>query len=190
MTNKITLKDIENNIDDIEIVKHITKSGKILRWAVLTTDNGYAVVGRPSATVDQANDIVEIGERLAIENSKREMWHLMGYELASKLKEVEACKLSSNLTDYGYIVKTKQKQGIGGQEANSNSEVKLEIRTKRGKILGVSYLLYKELIAHKVEDYFGWFCNNFEYEYMDEIGNMNFYDDDGYLVAQFIRDDS
>lgn len=85
MKDKITLEDIENNIKDIEIVKHTTKSGKILRWAVITTKSGFAVVGRPSATINSANDNVEIGEKVAIDNSKSEMWHLMGYHLSVEL---------------------------------------------------------------------------------------------------------
>ena len=80
---RITPADIESNIIDVEIVKHISKSGKVLRWAVLTTRNGFAVAGKPSCAVSSANDNAEIGERVAIENSKEELWPLMGYELAS-----------------------------------------------------------------------------------------------------------
>lgn len=82
---RITPTDIEANIKTIEIVKHITPFGKVLRWAVLTTQSGYAVAGKPSASVSPENDNQEIGERLAIDNARDEMWPLMGYELQGKL---------------------------------------------------------------------------------------------------------
>lgn len=82
---RVTPSDIESNIADVEIVKHISKSGQVLRWAVITTQNGYAVVGNPSCSVSSANDNAEIGEKIAIENSRSELWPLMGYELRSKL---------------------------------------------------------------------------------------------------------
>lgn len=82
---RITPADLDDNITDTEIVKHVTKSGKVLRWAVLTTHNGYAVVGKPSASVSAENDNAEIGEKVAIDNARGELWPLMGYELQSKL---------------------------------------------------------------------------------------------------------
>ena len=82
---RITPADLDNNIVDTEIIKHVTKSGKVLRWAVLTTRNGYAVVGKPSASVSAENDNAEIGEKVAIDNARGELWPLMGYELQSKL---------------------------------------------------------------------------------------------------------
>ena len=82
---RITPADLDDNIADTEIVKHVTKSGKVLRWAVLTTRNGYAVVGKPSASVSPENDNAEIGEKVAIDNARGELWPLMGYELQSKL---------------------------------------------------------------------------------------------------------
>lgn len=84
MKEKISIHDINANIKDIEIVKHVTKAGKILRWAVITTESGYAVTGRPSATINQANDNVEVGEDVAINNAMGEMWPLMGYHLSVK----------------------------------------------------------------------------------------------------------
>jgi hypothetical protein len=84
---RVTPADLDANIVHTEIVKHITHSGQILRWAILTTRNGFAVTGRPSASVSPLNDNAEIGDALAIENAKNELWPLMGYELKSKLGE-------------------------------------------------------------------------------------------------------
>jgi hypothetical protein len=82
---RITPADVDANIVDIEIVKHVSKSGQVLRWAVLTTRNGFAVTGRPSASVSPLNDDPAIGESVAVENAKHELWPLMGYELRSQL---------------------------------------------------------------------------------------------------------
>ena len=82
---RVTPQDLIANIAHTEIVKHISPSGQVLRWAVLTTRNGYAVTGRPSASVSSANDSAKIGEKVAIDNARQELWTLMGYELRSKL---------------------------------------------------------------------------------------------------------
>lgn len=84
---RITPADIDENIVDTEIIKHVSKTGQVLRWAILTTRNGFAVVGKPSCSVSSANDNAEIGEEVAIGNSKDELWPLMGYELKTKLQQ-------------------------------------------------------------------------------------------------------
>ena len=43
------------------------------------------MVGRPSVAVSRENDDQEIGEKVAIANSRNELWPLMGYELHSKI---------------------------------------------------------------------------------------------------------
>ena len=82
---RITPDDIEANIVTVEFVKHTSNSGQVLRWAVITTRNGFAVVGKPSCAVSKENDNAEIGNAVALANSKDEMWPLMGYELRSRL---------------------------------------------------------------------------------------------------------
>lgn len=84
---RITPDDVKANIKDVEYVKHVSKGGQILRWAVITTTNGYAVVGNPSVAVSPANDNEGIGQKVALDNSKNELWPLMGYELKSKLSQ-------------------------------------------------------------------------------------------------------
>lgn len=82
---RVTLADLEANIVHTDIVKHMAPSGQVLRWAVLTTRSGYAVTGRPSVSVSPENDNAELGEKIAIDNARGELWPLMGYELRSKL---------------------------------------------------------------------------------------------------------
>lgn len=82
---RITPDDFAANIVDTEIVKHVSPSGQILRWAVLTTRSGFAVTGRPSAAVSAENDDPEIGVATAIDNARAELWPLMGYELKCRL---------------------------------------------------------------------------------------------------------
>lgn len=82
---RVTPDDLDANIVSTEIVKHIAPSGQVLRWAVLTTKNGFAVSGRPSASASSENDNAKVGEARAIDNAKQELWSLMGYELRSRL---------------------------------------------------------------------------------------------------------
>jgi hypothetical protein len=82
---RLTPDMVSTNIADIEILKHVTKSGQVLRWAILTTLSGYAVVGRPSASISPENDDQEAGEQVARENSRNELWPLMGFALKERL---------------------------------------------------------------------------------------------------------
>lgn len=82
---RVTPADLNANIVHTEIVKHISHSGQVLRWAVLTTRSGFAVTGRPSASVSAENDDAEIGEKVAIDNARQELWPLMGYALRERL---------------------------------------------------------------------------------------------------------
>lgn len=84
---RLSPKDIDANIKHVEYVKHISHGGQVLRWAVITTLNGFAVTGRPSASVSPENDRQDIGESVALENAKSELWPLMGYALKQKLSE-------------------------------------------------------------------------------------------------------
>ena len=85
---RVTPADITENIIHTEYVKHVSQGGQVLRWAVITTKNGYAVVGAPSVAVSPANDNEEIGQEIAFDNSKKALWPLMGYALKEKLSQV------------------------------------------------------------------------------------------------------
>lgn len=87
---RVTPDDLAANIIDTEIVKHVSHSGQILRWAVLTTRSGFAVTGRPSAAVSAENDDPEIGVATAIANARDELWPLMGYALKQQLHDQAA----------------------------------------------------------------------------------------------------
>lgn len=78
---RVTPADIDANIRDVEILTHITAAGQILRWAILTTQSGYAVVGKPSCAVSAENDDAVLGQDIALANSRNELWPLMGYAL-------------------------------------------------------------------------------------------------------------
>ena len=82
---RVTLEDFEANIKHIEIAKHVSFNGQILRWAVITTQNGFAVTGDPSCAASAENDNTEIGHKIAIDNAKHKLWALMGYALKEKL---------------------------------------------------------------------------------------------------------
>ena len=82
---RVALADLEANIVDTEILKHVSKTGQVLRFAILTTRNGFAVVGKPSVAVSAENDNAEIGQNIASDNAKDELWPLMGYALKERL---------------------------------------------------------------------------------------------------------
>lgn len=82
---RVTLDQLNANIVSVEIVKHVAPSGQVLRWAVLTTRSGYAVTGRPSVSVSPENDNAELGEQIARDNARNELWPLMGYALKDRL---------------------------------------------------------------------------------------------------------
>lgn len=87
---RVTLEELQANIVDTEIVKHVSKSGQVLRWAILTTRNGFAVTVRPSVSVSPENDKEEIGRSVAIDNATNELWPLMGYALKEKQSAIPA----------------------------------------------------------------------------------------------------
>lgn len=87
---RVSKDDLEANIVHVEYVTHVSHGGQVLRWAVITTQSGYAVVGNPSVSVSPENDRKEIGKAVALENSKNAMWPLMGYALKEQLSKGQA----------------------------------------------------------------------------------------------------
>ena len=77
--------DLDANIKHVEYVTHVASSGQVLRWCVITTQNGFAVTGKPSASVSKENDNEEIGKSVAYDNARSELWPLMGYALKESL---------------------------------------------------------------------------------------------------------
>lgn len=97
---RVTLLELNDNIADVEIVKHVSKSGQVLRWAVLTTLCGFSATGKPSVSVSPENDNAEIGEAVAIGNARDELWPLMGYHLKMQLHQniggVQTCAVHTH----------------------------------------------------------------------------------------------
>ena len=81
----VSLRDLNENIEDIEICKFVTRKGKVLRWAVINTPSGFGVTGKPSVALCAENDRPEFGIKTAIQNAKEELWGFMGYELSCRL---------------------------------------------------------------------------------------------------------
>lgn len=86
---RVTLGRIDAKVKDVEFVRHVTRSGSILRWAVLEMENGFTIAGKPSASVSAENDNAEIGERIATENAMNEVWAFEGYLLKEELYNLE-----------------------------------------------------------------------------------------------------
>lgn len=82
---RVTPEDLKENIVDVEYVKCVSKGGKVLRWCVITTKNGFAVTGDPSVSVSPENDRPLVGEKVAYDNAVHKLWSLMGYALQERL---------------------------------------------------------------------------------------------------------
>lgn len=76
---------LDAEIKSVEYVKHITHSGQVLRWCVINTHCGFSITGSHSASVSPENDNQAIGEEVAYQNTRREMWPLLGYALKDRL---------------------------------------------------------------------------------------------------------
>ena len=87
---RVSLDELHASIKQVEIIRHTTTTGSILRFAVLTLDNGFCVTGRPSVAVSPENDNDEVGTKIAIQNATHELWPLLGFRLVErKFKESE-----------------------------------------------------------------------------------------------------
>lgn len=82
---RVTLKQLNDKIVSVEYLEHQTKSGSILRWAIIELENGFTATGCPSISVSPENDNKEIGEQVAFDNAFQELWPLEGYLLKQKL---------------------------------------------------------------------------------------------------------
>lgn len=84
---RVTPADLDAAIDSVDVLKHVTPSGSVLRWAVLNLKNGFSVTGKPSAAVSVANDNQEIGRQVAIDNARSELWAFLGFRLKEQLHQ-------------------------------------------------------------------------------------------------------
>lgn len=84
---RVKRDDMIANIAHTEIVKHVSVTGQVLRWAIITTKNGFAVTGKPSCAVSSENDNEAIGKQIALTNAEDELWPLMGYALKQRLHD-------------------------------------------------------------------------------------------------------
>lgn len=82
---RVRPEDVDAAIEHVEYVKHVSHSGQVLRWCVLTLRNGFSVAGKPSCSASSENDNAAIGEKVALANSREEVWPLLGYALKERL---------------------------------------------------------------------------------------------------------
>lgn len=84
---RVTLQSIKDKIKHVEYAKHVSYGGQILRWCIITMENGFGVTGNPSVAVSPENDNEELGEKIAYDNAFNEIWKLEGYALKEKLSK-------------------------------------------------------------------------------------------------------
>lgn len=78
---RVSLDELHSSIKSVEIIRHRIETGSVLRFAILTMDNGFAVTGRPSISVSPENDNYEVGVRIAVQNAVFELWTYLGFRL-------------------------------------------------------------------------------------------------------------
>lgn len=90
---RVTPDSIKAKTTHVGYVKHVSVSGKVLRWCVITMQNGFGVTGEPSVSVSVENDNQQVGEEVAFKNAFSKIWALEGYLLQ------EALSLGLSTTD-------------------------------------------------------------------------------------------
>lgn len=80
---RVTLQDVKDFIIGEHFIQYQT-----LTVCVLTLANGFTVTGE-SACADLKNFNQEIGQRLAKENATNKIWPLLGFELKSKVDQIQ-----------------------------------------------------------------------------------------------------
>lgn len=66
-----------------------TPSMHLLTLCILTTTNGFTVVGKSACAYPENYD-AELGRKLAQEDAERQLWAFLGFELRSRLTASEA----------------------------------------------------------------------------------------------------
>lgn len=113
---RITPQDIGAAIAHVEIVKNVSKTGKIFRWAIITTDTGFPITGKPSVSLSIENDRPHIGEKVAIDNAKDELWAFLAYK-----RHLESLNTSVEQTRAAVECSRKAIEGIERTHSDSST---------------------------------------------------------------------
>lgn len=78
---RVTEKDVN---DSVRNVAYHTFPGTTTTTCCITLDNGFTVVGK-SACASPANFDQSLGQRIAFDDAKRQIWGLLGHQLRTDL---------------------------------------------------------------------------------------------------------
>lgn len=87
---RVSLDELHDSIKSVEILRHRSESGGILRFAILNLDNGFTVTGRPSVAASPENDNDEVGVKIAVQNAVFELWPFLGFKLVQERHEQQS----------------------------------------------------------------------------------------------------
>jgi len=82
---RLSPEGLKAKIVNEEYHSFTTHNGTYLTWCMLTMENGFTVVGEPSACVSIENNNEKVGRQVAYNNSFDRLWSLEGYLLKDKL---------------------------------------------------------------------------------------------------------
>lgn len=92
---RVSLDELHGSIKSVEIIRHHSEAGGILRFAILNLDNGFTVTGRPSVAVSPENDNDEVGVKIAIQNAVFELWPFLGFKVVQQRYESQPAEPSN-----------------------------------------------------------------------------------------------
>jgi hypothetical protein len=81
---RVSLDELHSSVAKVEIIRHKSAAGGILRIAVLSLHNGFTVTGRPSIAASVENDDDEVGVKIAIQNAMHELWPFLGFKIVQE----------------------------------------------------------------------------------------------------------
>lgn len=80
---RVLPENIVARIDSVEYCKHVTQTGKVLRWCIINMVNSFGITSPvPSCAVSIENDNETLGKRAALEGALNQIWQFEGYVMS------------------------------------------------------------------------------------------------------------
>ena len=127
--------EFNGQIKDIEVIKHTSTGGSILRWAIVTLQNGFTVTGKPSVAVSVENDDDEIGRKIAIDNAKDNIWQFLGYGLKDKIFKEELDKARNTIRAVKWEHNSVEAEKLIDDLKSTNENLETSINDETGSLI-------------------------------------------------------
>lgn len=81
----VTKEQIDSNIESVDYVT-VRIAGQKFMYCGIKMKNGFVVVGKPAACINEENWRDEIGREISYDNAYSELWRLEAYSNMERLK--------------------------------------------------------------------------------------------------------